>query len=76
MGRKRIKSFLAVFTAISFFCTYGIIGCATTTRDAGVTTSAIVTGLAIPPPAGPLVAAGIILTRVGWGLFQKDPYDE
>src|SRR3989344_2261602 len=42
--------------------------------DAGVTTSAIVTGLAIPPPAGPLVAAGIILTRVGWGLFQKDPH--
>ena len=32
MGRKRIKSFLAVFTAISFFCTYGIIGCATTTE--------------------------------------------
>ena len=44
--------------------------------DAGVTTSAIVTGLAIPPPVGPLVAAGIILTRVGWGLFQDDPNDE
>ena len=44
--------------------------------DAGVTTSAIVTGLAIPPPAGPLVAAGIILTRVGWGIFQDDPNNE
>ena len=44
--------------------------------DAGVTTSAIISGLAIPPPIGPIVAGGIILTRVGWGLFQKDPYDE
>jgi len=44
--------------------------------DAGVTTSAVVSGLAITPPVGPIIAGGIILTRVGWGLFQKDPYDE
>lgn len=44
--------------------------------DAGVTTTAIISGLAIPPPIGPIVAAGVILSRVGWGLFQSDPNDE
>lgn len=44
--------------------------------DASVTAAAIVSGLAIPPPIGPLVAGGIILGRVGWGLFQSDPNDE
>ncbi len=44
--------------------------------DASVTTAAVVSGLAIPPPIGPLIAGGIILGRVGWGLFQNDSEDE
>jgi|GEM_PF-2834012 len=43
--------------------------------DAGVTTGAIVSGLAIPV-YGPFIAGGIILTRVGWGLFQNDSDEE
>lgn len=39
--------------------------------DAGVTTSAIVSGLAIPG-VGPIIAGAIIIGRVGWGLFQND----
>ncbi len=41
--------------------------------DAGVTTAAI--GTAFIPVFGPYIAGGIILSRVGWGLFQDD-FDE
>ena len=40
--------------------------------DAGVTTTAVISGLAIPPPIGPIIAASVILGRVGYGLFQNN----
>lgn len=39
--------------------------------DAGVTTTAIVTGLTVPV-FGPFIAGGIILARVVYGLFQDN----
>lgn len=42
--------------------------------DAGVTTAVV--GTAFIPGVGPFIASGIVLARVGWGLFQSDPDDE